>query len=149
MKLTDIWFTALAESEDGQMIVVSGRDNISDFRKSGKFRERAEVTWSYRSAINGMPSEEEAKKMEEVLLVLQRSMEKNKLAILTGVYTGAGERTWVFYTRNVPAFGQMLNDALADFERLPLSIYTEKDLEWAEYQEMYESKPEEGSDDFE
>ena len=96
-----------------------------------------------------MPSEEEAKKMEEVQLVLQRSMEKNKLAILTGVYTGAGERTWVFYTRNVPAFGQMLNDALADFERLPLSIYTEKDLEWAEYQEMYESKPEEGSDDFE
>ena len=44
---------------------------------------------------------------------------------------------------------KMRKDALADFERLPLSIYTEKDLEWAEYQEMYESKPEEGSDDFE
>ena len=78
MKLTDIWFTALAESEDGQMIVVSGRDDISDFRKSGKFKERVEVTWSYHSAINGMPSEEEAKKMEEIQLVLQRSMEKNK-----------------------------------------------------------------------
>ena len=37
MKLTDIWFTALAESEDGQMIVVSGRDNISDFIKEFKF----------------------------------------------------------------------------------------------------------------
>ena len=76
-------------------------------------------------------------------------MSCNALWKRINVYTGAGERTWVFYTRNVPAFGQMLNDALADFERLPLSIYTEKDLEWAEYQEMYESKPEEESDDFE
>ena len=149
MKLTDIWFTALAESEDGQMIVVSGRDNISDFKNSGKFKERAEVSWTDRSAVNGMPSEEDAKIMEAVQAALQKAMEKDKLAILTGVYTGAGERTWVFYTRNVPAFGQMLNNALADFEQLPLTIYTEKDVEWAEYEEMYESKPEGDDEDFE
>ena len=40
MKLTDIWFTALAEDEEGKTIIISGRDNIEAFRLSGKFKNR-------------------------------------------------------------------------------------------------------------
>lgn len=137
MKLSDEWFTAVAESEVGNdTIFVSGRCNIDEFIKSGKFKERAEVTWSYQADAKGMPDDEVAQRMEEVQLVLKRAMEKNKLAILTGVYTGAGERNMVFYTRNIPAFGTTLNEALAAFELLPLTIYTEKDPDWNEYCEM-------------
>lgn len=57
------------------------------------------------------------------------------------------KRTWIFYTRNVPAFGEMLNKVLAPFEQLPIEIYTEKDPDWNEYSEMYELRQEEGSDD--
>ena len=46
-----------------------------------------------------------------------------------------GERTWVFYTRNIPAFGRMLNETRSVPETLPLTIYTEKDPEWNEYRE--------------
>lgn len=137
MKLTDEWFTAIAESEVGNdTIFVSGRCDIDEFIQSGKFRERAEVTWRYQPDAKGMPAEDVAQLMEEVMAVLKRAMEKNKLAILTGVYTGAGERNMIFYTRNIPAFGNTLNEALASFELLPLSIYTEKDPEWSEYAEM-------------
>lgn len=147
MRLTDEWFTAIAESQEGNdTIFVSGRIDIDDFRLSGKFRERAEVTWRYEPDSKGMPDESTAELMENVMDVLKRAMEKNKLAILTGVYTGAGERNMIFYTRNIPAFGNTLNDALSSFPLLPLTIYTEKDAEWDEYIEMCQLREDDVND---
>ena len=140
MKLTDVWFTALAESENGDIIFVSGRDDISEFINSGKMKERAEVTWKYTPDSKGMPDDTTAKLMEEVQEKLKKSMEKDKLSILTGVYTGNGERVMVFITRNVPAFGDRLNEALAEFELLPISIYTEKEPDNEEYKDMLQMK---------
>lgn len=140
MKLTDVWFTALSEAENGKMVFINGRDQIQEFIKSGKFKERAEIYWKYEGDVKGMPGDHTAKLMEEVQAVLQKAMEKDKLSILTGVYTGDNERTMVFITRNVPAFGERLNSALADFDLLPITIYTEKDPLNEEYQEMYQMK---------
>jgi hypothetical protein len=140
MKLTDKWFTALSEADNGRMVFISGRDDIKPFIESGKFKERAEVTWRYEPDSKGMPDEPTAKLMEEVQLALQKAMEKDKLSIMTGVYTGDGERTLVFITRNVPAFGERLNTALAPFPLLPITIYTEKDPANEEYLDMLEMK---------
>ena len=108
MKLGDVWFSAIAEAENSDhMIVVSGRTEIEPFIQSGKFKERVEITWKYEADSKGMPNETTGKLMEEVQTVLKQAMEKDKLAIFTGIYTGDGERTWVFYTRNIPAFGRM------------------------------------------
>ena len=131
MKLTDEWFTALAEDENGSTIIISGRDNIEAFRVSGKFKNRIEVTWTYDGGA--MPTDEEAKLMESVEEALRAGAEKNKLAILTGVYTGGGKRIWVFYSRHTGAFGEMLNQALATFELLPITIYSEIDVDWDDY----------------
>ena len=60
-------------------------------------------------------------------------------AILTGIYTGAGRRDWVFYTFSTEVFNSFLNKALASFPQLPLSIYAENDPEWLEYDEMREA----------
>ena len=121
MKLGDVWFSAIAEAENSdRMIVVSGRTEIEPFVQSGKFKERVEITWKYEADSKGMPNETTGKLMEEVQTVLKQAMEKDKLAIFTGIYTGDGERTWVFYTRNIPAFGRMLNETLAPFETLPI-----------------------------
>ena len=104
MKLGDVWFSAIAEAENSdRMIVVSGRTEIEPFIQSGKFKERVEITWKYEADSKGMPNETTGKLMEEVQTVLKQAMEKDKLAIFTGIYTGDGERTWVFYTRNIPA----------------------------------------------
>lgn len=140
MKLSNEWFTALSENESGQMVIVSGRDELTEFVQSGKFKERVEITWRFAGDAKGIPAEEIAARMEAVQEVLQKAMEKDKLAILTGVYTGGGEKIWVFYTRTVRVFGERLNEALADFEQLPITIYTEVDPEWEEYLDMYEMK---------
>lgn len=141
MILTDHWFDALAENDEGQMITVHGRDGIDNFIESGKYPERVEISWKYEPDKSGMPSEDVARSMERFELALRPAMEKkDKLAILTGVYTGGGEKTWVFYTRTVRVFGERINTALQDMELFPISIYTEKDPEWAEYHEMRTAK---------
>ena len=60
----------------------------------------------------------------------------NYSAVVTGIYTGGGERNWIFYARNTAHFQYAFNKALSSFDVLPLSIYAEKDPDWAEYNEM-------------
>jgi len=140
MKLSDEWFTALSQNDNGQLITVSGRDELTEFVNSGKYNERAEVTWKYDGDEKGMPPESIAKQIEAVEEALRHVMEKDKLAITTAIYTGGGEKTWVFYTRTARVFGERLNEALASFELLPITIYTEVDPGWEESLDMYEMK---------
>lgn len=140
MRLSDVWFTAFLENESGQMMTLRGRDELEEFIQSGKFKERAEVSWKYEADNSGFPDERLAERMEMVEEALRKAMEKDKLAILTGAYMGGGERLWVFYTRTTRVFGERLNEALAGFERLPITIYTEIDPDWEEYRDMYELK---------
>lgn len=140
MILNDEWFTALSENDKGDMITIYGRDTLQQFRESGKLKERVEITWKYTPDATGMPADEVAERMEVIQETLRKAMEKDKLAILTSIYTGGGEKIWVFYTRTTRVFGERLNDSLAPFELLPISIYTEIDPEWEEYLDMYEMK---------
>lgn len=58
MKLGDVWFSAIAEAENNDhMIIVSGRTEIEPFIQSGKFKERVEITWKYEADSKGMPNE--------------------------------------------------------------------------------------------
>lgn len=140
MRLSNEWFTALSQNETGEMVTILGRDELTEFISSGKLKDRIEITWKYEPGLQCMPTEETGKLMEAAEVALQKSMEKDKLAIMTAIYTGGGEKIWVFYTRSVSAFGERLNEALAPFETLPLTIYTERDENWEEYLDMYEMK---------
>ena len=141
MKLSDVWFTALSQNEEGQIITISGRDELDEFIQTGKYKERVEITWKYDGDEKGMPSESLGELMESVEETLRKAMEKkDKLAIMTSIYTGGNEKVWVFYARTVRVFGERLNEALSSFELLPISIYTEVDNDWEEYKDMYEMK---------
>ena len=141
MKLTDNWFSTMAEADNEMPIFVSGRDDLDEFRLSGKFKERVEIYWKYDSSHNGMPSDTEGELMEKVVDALRSAVEKDKLAILTGIYTGNNERTMVFYTRTSRVFGERLNESLANLPQLPITLYVEIDPDWNEYLEMCEIKP--------
>ena len=86
-----------------------------------------------------MPDAVTSTLMEQVQDALQSTFIKDPVAVLTGIYTGAGERNWVFYTLSTHIFGRKLNESLAQFDMLPITIYTENDPEWAEYDEMKEA----------
>ena len=140
MILKDNWFSAAAEADNGAPIFINGRLDLEAFKNSGKFNERVESYWHDEKGFNEMPHDEEGQRMEEVLECLKKAMEKDKLAILTGIYTGNGERTLVFYTRTSRVFGERLNEALAPFELLPIELYVEIDKDWNEYNEMLEAQ---------
>ena len=130
------WWTSPAESEDGKLIMVTGRRDVDEFRNNPRFNIRVEVTWPYEGDASGMPDTATSKAMEEVQEALTSAFAKDPVAVLTGIYTGAGERNWIFYTLSTHIFGRKLNEALAPFDLLPIKVYTENDPNWEEYQEM-------------
>lgn len=130
------WWTAPTESENGNLIMVTGRRDIENFKNNPKFNIRIEVTWKYNSDISGMPDFETSSLMEEVQTAIENSFKKDPIAVLTGIYTGDGERNWIFYTLSTNIFGKKFNEALQPFELLPITIYAENDPDWSEYQEM-------------
>lgn len=136
LKIPNEWWTAPAESEDGQLIMVTGRSGLEQVKATGVFVYRIEVNWAYKPDDNGMPDYATSRLMEQVTDALEAEFSKDPVAVNTGIYTGAGERNWVFYCRSLHIFQRKINTILAPFETLPLTFHAEEDPEWAEYAEM-------------
>lgn len=140
MEEKDIWWTAPAESEDGRLIMVTGRRDVARFRQNPKFSIRVEITWPYQGDKTGMPDMPTSTLMQDVQDALTAEFAKDPVAVLTGIFTGADERNWVFYTLSTHIFGRKLNEVLAPFDLLPISVYTENDPRWEEYDEMCQAE---------
>ena len=122
----DSWWTAPAESEDGRLIMVTGRRDVAKFRSNPRYSIRIEVTWNYGDAASdatGMPDRETSELMEQAQEALQAVLKKDPIAILTGIFTGDGCRDWVFYATSTHIFGRKLNEALAPLPLLPIEVY--------------------------
>lgn len=130
------WWTSPTESESGQLIMVTGRRDVEKFRKNPKFNIRIEISWEYQPDLNGMPDVATSTLMSEVTDALQDCFDKDPIAVMTGIYTGDGERNWIFYTLSTHIFNRKLNEALSLMPMLPLKIYAENDPDWEEYSEM-------------
>ena len=136
LKIPNEWWTAPAESEDGQLIMVTGRSGLEQVKAAGVFVYRIEVNWAYKPDDKGMPDYATSRLMEQVTDAFEAEFSKDPVAVNTGIYTGAGERNWVFYCRSLHIFQRKINTILAPFETLPLTFHAEEDPEWAEYAEM-------------
>lgn len=132
----ETWWTSPLEDEDGNRIMVTGRGDIQKFRKDPKFSIRVNITIPYEPDAEGMPKGKEAAMLEQIVDLIQEQLKKDPVAVLTGIYTGAGKREMVFYTLSTHIFNKKLNAALAELPLLPLEITAENDPEWAEYDEM-------------
>ena len=67
-------------------------------------------------------------------------VQKDPVAILTGIFTGDGKREWVFYSVSTHIFGKKLNQALEPFPLLPITVYCENDPGWEGYDEMTQAE---------
>lgn len=132
--------TAPAETDDGRLVMVTGTLGVKAFRENPKMRIRVEVRWVYDSAPDaGMPSDADAETMGTATDNFDAVLAKDPVAILTGIFTGAGERVWVFYTLSTNIFQKKLNEALAPLPLLPLEITAENDPRWEAYDEMMQA----------
>lgn len=132
------WWSAPTEAENGNTVIVTGRDYMDEIIAKGKFIYRVTVSWDYNALPSGMPEDSDAELMEKATDALLEEFKKDKVAYMTGIYTGDGRRDWVFYTQNLNIFGRVLNRALAPLEQMPLLIEAESDPDWEEYHEMRE-----------
>lgn len=138
MKISSDWWTAPTESESGRLIMVTGHRGLENVIASGKYDVRIEITWRYKGDASGMPDVPTSTVMEGVTDALEQVFRKDPVAVVTGIYTGDDERNWILYTKNQHIFNRRLNEALAPFDLLPITIYAENDPEWNEYREMCE-----------
>lgn len=136
MKFPDKWWTSPAESEAGKTVIITGRDGLEKVQASGKYIYRLDVSWDYEPEASGMPSDANARIMEEATDALLKVFDKNTAAVMTGIYTGDGRRDWIFYCLNLKVFSSSFNNALADLPAMPLEISATEDPEWEEYSEM-------------
>ena len=135
------WWTAPAESEDGRLIIVSGREDVDKFRSNPRFHTRYTITWKYSDSPDAnMPDDETARLMEQVTDLLDAEFARDPVAVMTGIYTGAGVREWVFYVVSVNIVTRKLNECLASLPLLPLQLSAEEDADWEEYSEMSQTK---------
>jgi len=141
MTQTGEWTTAPADGNNGKTVIVTGRRDVDRFRNNPRFNIRVEVTWPYSGDSDGMPDEPTSTLMEKVTDALLDTFNRDPVAVITGIYTGDGERTLVFYTPSTHIFGRKFNETLEPFPLLPLTIYCENDPDWNEYAEMSEIFP--------
>ena len=144
--ISNDWWTAPAESDNGRLIMVTGRRGLNNVIATGHYQYRVEVTWPYQGDEKGLPTYNDSKLMEEVTDALNQCFDRDPVAVMTGIYTGDDQRNWVFYTRSLHIFQRKLNEALAPFPALPLQFEAEEDPEWQEYSEMCQCEVAEGED---
>lgn len=138
MKIPDKWWSYPAESESGRTVIVTGRDGVQPLIEKGKYKYRVDVAWRYGGRPDGMPADADAELMDQATEAIRKGFDSDPVAVLTGIYTGDGERTWVFYTMSLPIFGKVFNRSLADVPEMPLEMEAVEDPAWEEYREMRE-----------
>ncbi len=133
MTLNDTWF-GVTSSKNNKPVIVRGRQFLSNFIETGDYVESIEVTWSFREQTeNGIPTTDENLLMQEVENSLIKSLESDLHSILTIVHTCDNERTWIFYTKSTDEFMNRLNDTLATYDEVPISIESDADPDWELY----------------
>lgn len=130
------WWSAPTEGEKGGTVIVTGRDFMDEIIGKRKFNYRVTVSWNYNALPGGMPEDGDAELMEKATDALMDAFRKDKVAYMTGIYTGDGRRDWIFYCLNLKVFSSSFNNALADLPAMPLEISATEDPEWEEYSEM-------------
>lgn len=131
------WWTCPTDNADSTMtIMVTGRRDVDKFRSNPRFSIRVDITYPYGPTPNGLPDAATAALLEQITDALAATFDRDPVAVMTGIYTGANERNWVFYTLSTHIFNRKLNEALSSLPLLPLSISAENDAGWEEYAEM-------------
>lgn len=131
------WLTAPTSDDAGNTIIVTGLTDVAKFRTKDRYNIRVQISLPYTpEGPLGFPDEATAELLEAITEAFQANLKGKTTAVLTGIYTGAGQRDWVFYTFSTEAFNGFLNRSLADMPLLPLQITAENDPTWAEYDEM-------------
>ena len=66
LKISNDWWTAPAESDNGNLILVTGRRDLQNVIETGRYRYRVEVSWCYEGNDRLLPQYADSKIMEDL-----------------------------------------------------------------------------------
>ncbi|WP_132055690.1 DUF695 domain-containing protein [Pseudocnuella soli] len=140
----DLWSVAEGEN-DGTPFLLRFRPHLNDFIETKKYNKKLTIALPYISDNDSlMPTDEETELFSNIEDALVDVLENDVQAVLTFVYTGQNQKEWHWYSTDINETGKRLNDALSNFDRLPLELTAEDDPDWNEYNSVLE-----GADDSE
>jgi hypothetical protein len=134
-RLEDVWFSAEGE-EDGRPLIFRGRQYIPSGAVEPEFPTRVSIYWPYEPENDsGMPDEETTDAqyvMEDAL----ESLDSGDYSYLMLVVTGNGRKEWHWYVADVAAWGERLNELLAEHPVFPISIEKTHEPDWALFRDF-------------
>ena len=81
LRISDDWWTAPAEGENGNLILVTGRRGMQPVIDTGHYRYRIEITWQYVGDSKALPQFEDSKMMEAVTDALNDCFDRDPVAV--------------------------------------------------------------------
>lgn len=81
LQISNEWWTAPAEAENGNTILVTGRKSLQNVRLTQKYNYRIEITWAYQGDAKGMPDFQTSKLMEQVQDALEACFDNDPVAV--------------------------------------------------------------------
>nr|WP_315153349.1 DUF695 domain-containing protein [uncultured Flavobacterium sp.] len=143
----DTW--TLSEGEiEGYPFLIRFRPHLQSFADTKNYNKRLVIIWTYESNDDSlMPNQSDIELMEDVENGLVEILEIDIQAILAFVYTGENQKEWHWYSNDIKLTGQRLNEALSNFERLPIELLMEDDENWNEYNLVLEGANETNSEE--
>lgn len=145
----DLWTGGEGENEEGLPFLLRYRNNLQHFVETGNYNTGLIILWNYTSEDDSlMAGTEEMGLMQKVEDTLVAALEDDLQAVLAFVFTGLNQREWHWYTTDPEESGKRINDALAEFDELPIELSAEEDPEWTEYYAIMDgATSEEGSEE--
>lgn len=124
------------ERDEHQVRFLQIRKEIRRELDTHKYPIRVDISWDYEENHAGMHLEQTLKEMEHLEDAIIPALEKNNLALLSYQLTGEGQRLWSFYTRNIQAFQDTINQATEELPLFPIEFYAEEDKEAEAFAEV-------------
>jgi hypothetical protein len=135
----DVWSAGEGENE-GTPFILRYRPHLQDFIATEKYTKRLTIIWQYESDDELLlPNDEDIDLMQEVENALVDSLENDLQCVLAYVYVGQNQKEWHWYSSDIKVTGLRLNEALDEFDQLPIELSSDDDPNWEEYKAVLEA----------
>lgn len=133
------WFNYKFTDEDGNKVMVKGKDKMEEVIASKKFKQRLEVTYHFPFHFeDGFPDEPGMQELDVIEYALEREFLKKDNSVMALSFTGANRRVWYIYSADVYGTVAEINRAVDAEDEL--EIIHEPDEEWMFYKTFHEKK---------
>ena len=136
MKFDSLTWAGVETEHDTHPLVITFREVPKTFPRS-RYPQRLNIFWEMsESDENGLPTEDEFKRIELFESRLVAAVEDDEHSILVGTLTCNGDREYIFHTSDVSEFMTRLTNMAQQEKRYPITIQKYDDPAWSYFESV-------------